>query len=68
MSKQLEGFDYREQRIVHRTRAEWRAALLDVVKRGGYRRCEHGETFAHGADGRVVFEVYAYIPAQGEQT
>lgn len=57
----LTGFDYRVEREVERTTAEWRAELLEIVKSGGFRRQENGETFAHGKDGRIVFEVYGSV-------
>lgn len=63
MSRVIPGFDYRTQKPAQRTRAEWREDLRAVIKAGGQRRAENGETFAHGKDGLIVFEVYAILPA-----
>lgn len=62
-NKYLPGFDYRAGTAVTLTRGEWRERLGRCVASGGFRRVEHGETFGHGADGLVVFEVYANLPA-----
>ena len=60
--KRLGGFDYRLAQSVERTTPEWGEELRTVLKNGGRRRHEEGETFAHGPDGRIVFEVYGYLP------
>lgn len=44
---QIDGFDYRIQKPVRRSRKEWIADLTAMVKAGGKRRVEEGETFAH---------------------
>lgn len=59
----IPGFDYRMNVPIELTRADWRTRLRVVIANGGYRATEKGETFAHGKDGRLVFEVYAIIPA-----
>lgn len=56
--KVMQGFDYRMQRQVERSRAEWRDELKKVVAHGGRRRHEHGETFGHSAKGLIEFEIY----------
>lgn len=59
--KVIIGFDYRMQKQVEHSRAEWRDELTKTVHRGGFRRHEHGETFGHDAKGLIEFEVYANI-------
>ena len=55
------GFDYKFGKPLSHTMPEWRVRLRDVVKAGGFRRVENGETFAHGKDGLLLFEVYARV-------
>lgn len=57
----MKGFDYLSGQPVERNVAEWRAALANVMAAGGMRHVEDGETFAKGADGRLVFEVYGIV-------
>lgn len=59
---QIPGFDYRLQRPVAMTRRAWLDQLRAVLKAGGRRRVDAGETFAHGRDALLVFEVYAVLP------
>lgn len=69
MSKnKLQGFDYRAGATTERPRRDWRDDLAQAVSAGGYRRVEHGETFVHGPDGRLLFEVYAALPAPRAHT
>ena len=64
MSKRLiEGFDYQAQRPVSLPRKEWVERLAAVIKGGGRRRVENGETFGHSKDGRIAFECYSTLPA-----
>jgi len=56
--KVLVGFDYRQQKQLGLTRADWREELRKVVAAGGRRRHEHGETFGHKANGLIEFEIY----------
>lgn len=58
----IDGFDYRTGQAVQKSRADWRDALAQVVNAGGRRRVDGGETFAHGKDGLLLFEVYAVVP------
>lgn len=57
----IDGFDYRIDKPVKLTRSEWRNHLRAIVHAGGFRRVEHGETFGHGKDGRIAFEIYANV-------
>lgn len=59
--KLLKGFDYRDYAPKELSRREWREEIQHVVRAGGHRRCEGGETFAHDHKGLLVFEVYANI-------
>lgn len=61
--KTIDGYCYASGKAMSLTRAEWRERLRSVLKLGGFRRAEHGETFAHDSKGIIVFEVYAIIPA-----
>ena len=58
----VKGFDYVRQRAVDYSRKEWIQQLAALKARGGFRRHEKGETFGHGPDGLIQFEVYANIP------
>jgi hypothetical protein len=40
----------------------WKQRLAEVIRDGGFRRVEHGETFGHDKNGRIRFEVYATVP------
>lgn len=53
----IPGFDYRLQIPVAHSRQEWVAQLQTAA----HRRVEKGETFAHDANGVLMFEVYANI-------
>jgi hypothetical protein len=41
----IKGWDYRIDKAVERTTKEWKQELADVIKRGGFRRFDNGETF-----------------------
>lgn len=58
----IEGWDYRTHTVVRKTRQEWQATIAELVKAGGRRRVEHGETFVHNPQGRIAVEIYARIP------
>ena len=67
-TKSLKGWDYRQDKAVERTTKEWKQDLADVIKRGGFRRIENGETFAHiPFSGRklpnegIQFEIYGRV-------
>jgi hypothetical protein len=76
MSRQLiEGFDYRIQKPLKLTRKQWREQLAAVVKIGGKRRVENGETFGHVWVGEkasrhlvIAFECDAILPQPGAQS
>lgn len=68
MSRGVTGFDYRAGVEVKRTRSEWSGELRQVVAAGGRRRVEDEETFAHGPDGKLVFEVYGNVPTGGKRS
>lgn len=57
----MKGFHYVLQKEMDLPPKEWRTMLQDIVQKGGRRRNEAGETFAHGADSLLVFEVYGTI-------
>ncbi len=61
-SKSVDGFDYILGTKVKKTVEEWKSAMAAVIAAGGFRRTESGETFGHGKDSTIVFEVYAIIP------
>ena len=61
--KGIKGYCYASGKAMELTRAEWRARLQEVLKLGGFRRAEGGETFAHDSKGIIVFEVYTILPA-----
>lgn len=65
----VDGFDYRKGKPMARTRPEWRDELLAVIKAGGFRRVENGETFAHDKNGTLLFEAYAniHMKSQGDE-
>lgn len=56
----MEGFDYRSQ-TPQLPVSEWRKVLAEVIVAGGRRRVEHGETFAHDANGEILFEIYGNV-------
>ena len=60
-SKTLAGFDYALGKPVSRSTAEWRQKLRELVSHGGRRRHEHGETYGHGRDSLIEFEIYGNI-------
>jgi hypothetical protein len=68
----LKGFDYKTtNKPCQYTLAEWQDILAKVLKAGGRRRAEFGETFLHGPDGILQYEIYATIrlkEVNGEQS
>lgn len=64
----IQGFTYSNVGLaigaVSTSREQWIQLLQQVIAAGGKRRVEKGETFAHDAHGRLLFEVYANIPAK----
>jgi len=63
----MDGFDYRTGQGVRHPIAVWREHMRTVLEARGFRRAEHGETFAHGSDGKIVFEVYSNVALRGDQ-
>lgn len=59
----LNGFDYRSGTECAQDSREWRGQMAEALANGGFRRVENGETFVHGSDGTIQFEVYGYLPA-----
>jgi len=57
----MNGFDYHNGKAISQSVSQWRTQLLAVLSAGGFRRMEHGETFAHGADGKIAFEIYGRV-------
>lgn len=57
----VKGFDHQAQQPLAFKRSQWRDRLSAVLAAGGSYRNEHGETFAHGPDGRLLFECAAKI-------
>ena len=55
------GFDYVLGKPVERTNREWRELLRQLVAQGGRRRHEHGETYGHGRDSLIRFEIYGKV-------
>lgn len=53
----IEGFNYQTQQPEAHSRQEWASLLQQTA----HRRVEKGETFAHDANGVLLFEVYANI-------
>jgi hypothetical protein len=55
----IEGFDYRTQRPLRKTRAEVRAEIEPMLRRReAFRRVENGETFIHEKRGSILLELY----------
>lgn len=63
LPRAIPGFDYRLGKPIDRSRAEWLQEFARLLKAGGRRRIENGETFFHGPDGRIAIEVYENLPA-----
>jgi hypothetical protein len=63
MAKLIEGFDYQAQKPLSLPRKECRERLASVIKGGGFRRVDAGETFAHAKGGKLAIEFYAILPA-----
>ena len=59
----MKGFDYTTGKELELCIRDWRLKLTNLIEKGGYRRFEKGETFAHSSNGGVVFEVYGNITA-----
>lgn len=59
----VKGFDYRTGLEREAPLREWRAEVTDAVVHGARRRVENNETFVHGRDGTLLFEVYANVSA-----
>jgi len=72
---QINGFDYRSQRPVRKSKKEWRAELRAAVKAGAERRVVEGETlimlpmeedlgapFGKRRSRVLAVEIYANIP------
>jgi hypothetical protein len=57
----IQGFDYRTQQVRSLPASEWRDELQAVIRKGGRRRVEAGETFATIPGLGIQFEVYANI-------
>lgn len=57
----INGFDYKTGKATAETLSEWRSRMAPILKDGGKRRVEKGETFVHDRNGVMVFEVYANI-------
>lgn len=63
----IHGADYVPHMVqVARTKYEWQELMRQATKAGGRRRFEDGETYIHGADGKIRHEVYANIPEPTE--
>jgi hypothetical protein len=61
----IKGFDYRVHSERELSAREWRDELEIIMRAGGRRRVENGETFAHAKGGGLVFECYAIINTRG---
>lgn len=64
MAKLIEGFDYTGTNPVQRgyTVKEFQSLMREAVKAGAKRRAEDGDTFVHGKDGRILYEIYTIVP------
>lgn len=62
----MRGFDYLAGKEIDLRSKEWRERLQSLVKRGGFRRAENGETFGHNERGRIKFEVYDNVQLKNE--
>jgi hypothetical protein len=62
---QLKGFSYVTHQPMSLTLTQWRGMLSELVAAGGRRRVENGETFGHGKDGLIQFEVYGNVALKG---
>lgn len=63
---QINGFDYRIQRAVSKSRKEWIQDANAIMKAGGRRVVESGDTLILARDKvkgcEIAFEVHANIP------
>jgi len=59
----VKGFDYRTGQGLDLPVRDLASQLQAVVDAGGYRRVEHGETFAHDVRGSLLWEAYGIVPA-----
>ena len=64
--KTIPGFDYRAQKPVTLTSAQWREVIREAIRDDGFRRVDGGETFIHNRQGRIVAEAYGRIAAPGD--
>lgn len=60
----MKGFNYTTQADFDLPVAKLREELQEIVDNGGFRRVENGETFAHGKDGRIIWEAYGNVAAK----
>jgi hypothetical protein len=57
----MRGFNYTTAAEFDLPVAQLREDLQTIIDGGGFRRVENGETFAHGSDGRIVWEAYGNV-------
>lgn len=60
----MKGFNYTTEAAFDLPVEQLSDELHTIVANGGHRRVEDGETFAHGRDGRIIWEAYGNVPAQ----
>lgn len=65
----MKGFNYSTQASFDLPVSTLREDARKIITAGGYRRVENGETFIHGADGKLVWEAYGNVTVgkQSEQ-
>ncbi len=57
----MHGFNYTTDAAFDLPVAKLREELQGIIDNGGFRRVENGETFAHGSDGRIIWEAYGNV-------
>lgn len=63
----MKGHDYRVDKTLEQTPRQWAKEGATLLANGGRRRVEQGETFFHGADGRIAIEVYGNVVVDKRQ-
>lgn len=63
----MRGFNYVTQAEFDLPVAQLREEMKAIIKSGGFRRVENGETFVHGSDGAIVWEAYGNVSPEKQK-
>lgn len=63
----MRGFNYVTQAEFDLPVVVLREDLKAIKANGGFRRVEDGETFAHAADGSLIWEAYGNVSLKNDQ-